>query len=384
MTIATRTIQILILISTVAAAAATNAEAVTQSDYAVTIEGQASYAHSESGPVVQGRWDRQKQAGFKWRAQFPTVSFIGKRLGTTAPATTTVSAISGKYNETIPRPDGPPMTGECTGDSLSRPASTALLGGSITPDLDPSTEDLAVRLIGGVDVALPSCSGMLGAGQQVTIDGGNQPLGLGPLDALIDLPREAIDMGKIIELLEGTATGPQCPGYGVNTVSCTLSWKATVTFVRIAQYELALEPAPLPPPTYDDDLIVPLPTRTYDDDLIVPLPSGKLNARAEQVKLGLTCSAACSGSATAYPVGGGAKASGLRPLARARFSGTPGRKTTVTLRFRPQARRQIKRAGGVRVTLRISPRAGGKEVRRSLVLRLRAASRTLGRSRDRR
>jgi hypothetical protein len=139
--------------------------------------------------------------------------------------------------------------------------------------------------------------------------------------------------------------------------------------VRTAQREL--EPGGGGPGDELDESDIPDPPGPLDD-LVIPMPRkrAKLSAGAKQAKLSLTCPVACSGTATAYAVKRGAGAAAGRPLARVRFKGAARRTTTVVLRFRPSARRAIRRARGVRIQLRVSPRAGGKPVRRTVVLRL--------------
>lgn len=84
----------------------------------------------------------------------------------------------------------------------------------------------------------------------------------------------------------------------------------------------------------------------------MPPKAATLSAGAQEAKLKLTCRAACSGSATAYPARRGARASARRPLARTRFT---------------------RRA--VRIELRVAPAAGGGAVERNVVLRLPRAPR---------
>jgi hypothetical protein len=218
------------------------------------------------------------------------------------------------------------------------------------------------------------------------------------------MPHEAIGMGKIIQLLDANVTDDRCPGYGDRTVSCTLAWKATVTFVRTAQRELGpggggqppdggsdpdgcLIPMPDPDPACPDpdadadDCLIPMPQpdpACPDPDVdLIPMPpkAATLSAGARQAKLKLTCRAACSGSATAYPTRRGARSSARRPLARTRFTGKAGRPITIVLRFRPKARRAIRRAGAVRIELRVAPAAGGRTLQRNAVLRLPRARR---------
>jgi hypothetical protein len=64
-------------------------------------------------------------------------------------------------------------------------------------------------------------------------------------------------------------------------------------------------------------------------------------------------------------------AASARALATKRVTLAHGGTRTVTMRFGTAARRAIRRAGGVRLALSVTPRAGGKAVRRSVTLKLR-------------
>jgi hypothetical protein len=374
-----KTLIALLAVAVALAAAAGPAQALTRTDYEVIVEGDAAYAQSQLRPAVEGQWTRQEEATFKWRTRFPLVSFLGKELGVVSVApTTTVTAPAATSHESIPKPGGA-MASDCSGDLLAAPSGGAWLGGSLTPDLDPNTEDLGVRLLGDVSVILASCSGTLRETDWVNVSGTDKDLGAGPFDAEFDLPHEAIDLDRIIQLLEGKKSGAQCPGYEVGfTTSCTLTWKATVTFIRTARSELGpgaggLDESlfvPLPGPVAGEDLVLPLPTPGKGEDLIMPGPKGKLDADARQAKLTVSCSIGCAGTASAYLPGRRTGAAATRPLARARFTGKPGHAATVTLRFPARVRGQIKRAGGVRIAIEAVGLSGGEEIRRTFTLEL--------------
>jgi hypothetical protein len=248
------------------------------------------------------------------------------------------------------------------------------LGLGTSPDVDPATEDLTVRVLGHIGVDLPTCSGLLaGATSTFGIGDDDRALGAGAFDTPFALPHEAIGMGKVIQLLDRKVTGAQCPGYMEATAACVLEWKATVTFERTGQRQIEipdedifvpLEPKPAPEPAPPDDDL---------DDLFVPLKpraGAKLSPDGGQASVTVTCPAGCSGSVAAYPASGRARASAARALARKRFTAAAGRKTTVVVRFTRAARRRVKRAG-VRLALRIAPAGGGEVVSRNLALRLR-------------
>ena len=221
---------------------------------------------------------------------------------------------------------------------------------------DPKVESLDVRVLAGIGFILPNCFGAIAGPESFAIDGSERSMPSGPFDHSFDFA----------------------------TTSCLLDWKATVTFVRTAQREVGpggggQSQGGAPP---REDCLIPMPQPDPDcadpEEDLIPMPPkrGKLSRNAKQAKLTLTCRVACAGSATAYPSRHGAGAAAARrPLARTRFIGSAGRPTTVVLRFRPKARRAIRRARAVRVELRVAPQTGGTTVRRTVVVRLPRARR---------
>jgi hypothetical protein len=338
------------------------ARAVTITEYAVTVEGEATYARADAYPAPYGQYEQRAKAAFKWATRFPSVTFIDKHVGISSTASSTASAVDAETYTSVPTPKGP-LTRTCTGSLLAGPPAAGWFGAGVIPT--PNSESLDIRVLGGIGFILPACTGTLGGGPDAfTIGSGGQEIPFGPFDKGFDMPHEAIGMGKIIQLLESHVTGNRCPGHGDNTASCALDWKATVTFVRIAQHGGGGGP------DIDDDLI-PMPPSGDDDLIPMPPKRAKLSRNGKQAKLTLTCRVACAGSATAYAARRGAHGSAVaRPLARTRFTGTAGRPTAIVLRFRPKARRAIRRARALRIELRVSPQAGGATTRRTVVLRL--------------
>ena len=355
---------------------ATPAQAVTRTDYAVMIEGTVAYSRADSWPSPYGAYTWDEQAAFKWRTQFNS-TFIGNSVAMTSSPSTEVTQVDAELANTIPTVDGP-RTGACTGSSHREPTGSGRLAPSLITDPTAAKEILDIRVLDSVLLDLPNCTGLLAGNRGgIAVTNGDALFPNGPFDTPFDMPHEAIGMGKIIQLLDDTVTGSRCPGYRDGTVSCSLAWSAKVTFVRTGQQEIGPVPDPapgdedlvVPLPGDDEDLVIPLPGP--DEDLIIPLPPrGKLSPRAERAQLSLRCATACSGQATAFAAQDRGHASASRALARTRFTGAPGRTTTVTLRFRPQARRAIRRAGGVRVVLGVTPRTGGRPTRRTVLLQL--------------
>lgn len=337
------------------------AQALTLSEYAVTIEGSGDYYRHDA----QGAGTFERQAKLTWRTTIPSVTFVGKELGDTSPARISTGVAEARDDLVLPTPTGT-FAGFCKGGRTAVRAGQ--LGRALVPAGD-GREGLDIRVLGGVEIELRDCGGdKVVSPTTLVLGNGHQQLGSGAFDVSVEMPHEAIGMGKVIELVGGGATGRQCPQWTNATVTCTLRWKATVTLDRIRQQELGahgspegpdvvVEPPPPPPPPPRD--IGPLPLEPHDPGTGEPLARGRLTSSGATVTI--ACPAGCTGTATATNRG--------RRLARSRFTVLAGRPKQVRLRFRRR------RSGPVRVTV-----ATGGE-RTVLTLRGRDSQRPAGRSR---
>jgi hypothetical protein len=359
---------LVVVASALLALGASSASAATITDYAVTIEGHATYERSAVRP---GPMQTTETAAFDFWTHYGDVRFTGKEINMSQGA----SSISNVTARTTLRAGS--VGGACSGSTATVVGNGWLLDGFI-PMPSPTVEPVGVRVLGGAIFPTLSCTGDFPPTDVITM-GGDDDETPAPTDVFyteFDLPHEAIGMGKIIQLLDAKVTGADCPGHDEHTTSCELRWNATATFVRTQQTEggpghglpdpaLVLPPDPPVRPHPDD--VVPTPRVLPDPDDVIPSPpAAKLSAKADKAVVTVTCAVACTGTATAYPALGSARAAASRPLARTRFTSKAGRRTTVVLRFRPKARRAIRRAGGVRVVLDVKPRAGGRPVRRTV------------------
>jgi hypothetical protein len=105
----------------------------------------------------------------------------------------------------------------------------------------------------------------------------------------------------------------------------------------------------------------------------VPRPSARLTGEGATVDV--RCPAGCSGTVVAVPLPGGrgvraGAAAAARPLARVRFTASAGRRAVVRLRFDARAHRAVRRAGGARITVTVTPRGGRTAVRRTVTVRV--------------
>jgi hypothetical protein len=311
------------------------AEAATLTEYDAVIEGSGTW---QRHGATAGTYDRQ--AKFTWRTTMPGVMFGGKELRQTSPTKISNAAAEARDDVVLPTPTGT-FTGFCKGGPAV--ARAGELGRSLLPAAG-GKEALEVRVLGGLHVELRECGGdpVVSPGTLI-LDAGGRAMGDGPFDARVEMPHEAIGMGKIIELLEGTASGQRCPRWTNASTSCTLSWKATVTFTRTRQQEVG----PKPEPEIDP---IPLPEVPTLDDAFIPIRT-KLSASGASVTV--VCPAGCSGTARALPL------RGAKVLARKRFSAPAGRPKKIALRFDARGRRAVRvvlKAGGERAKLTVRRR----------------------------
>ena len=365
---------------------APSASALTQTDYAVTIEGSASYVKHDAFPMPQGDWTEDAAAEWTWKATIPNVTFFDNRFNGGAGATVTGAVKSSSYTLTIPTLEGPKV-GACTGKGWESLPSAPIMSGTTEKPEGATSEGIFIRVMEGGGIRLDQCSGTLKGSTQGLSLASNALGRTHAYETFFEMPHEAVGMGKIIQLLNKTVTGTSCPNYNeLGTDSCTLKWKATVTFVRTFHAEIGepeVKPAPpeeqpappappSDPPIDPEELPVPpkpAPLPEDDDDLFIPLPgSAKLAPGNASATVAVLCPTGCKGTATATPKGGRARSAAAKALARTRFTARPGVRTTVRLRFPNRARRAIRRAGGVKIALDVAP-PGGAPIRRTVVLR---------------
>ena len=372
------------------ASLAPSASALTQTVYRVTVEGTASLQRTDIGPGAFGDWVQNQKAEFSWTSEFPTVTFIDNTVATAASPKITAPIKSASMDVSIPTPEGP-LTGACSGSTWASQPSSGVITGQVEKPEDAQAEGIWIRVFNGGTIKMDSCSGALAPGPfTMPVDGEAAPGRVAPFMDFFEMPYEAIGMGKIIQLLEREVTGVNCPGWYDKTDSCTLKWKATVTFVRTFQLEVG-EPeiGPAPPEEEENPLLLdpddislppapgpqpppqPGPSVNDLDDLLLPIPGeAKLSRSGDSATFAVICPGGCSGIATATPLAGrGARASAARrPLARAKFVAQAGRRKTVRLRFKGAARRMVRRAGGVKVSV-TAKSAGGRTERTTLTIR---------------
>ena len=327
----------------VALALPASASAERMVSYRVTVEGEGTYAYDKTSPD-----DRlQHSARFTWRTEYPIVVFEGDKPHTqsaeNADAVTTATLISGDSTRTTPHD-----AAHCTPTGVSAVNPGRFLPPSPIPDPLPT---IGLRLLGGVFPDFEGCPDQAATQFAVT---GTLVNDVHTFDAWFSIPREAIGMGRIIQILHEDLTGNRCPNNRWGGADCTLSYDATVTFDKFADFE---EPAGPPAPRAPGGAATPgspaaaapaaAPARAS-----ARATAAKLAASAANATVRVSCPAGCSGTVTAtLPSGRRAAAAKVPVLSRARFRVAAGATRRVVVRFSPTERRRIRRARGV--TLRV-------------------------------
>jgi len=175
------------------------------------------------------------------------------------------------------------------------------------------------------------------------------------------LPRDATQMGKIIQLVTASPAQKDTCAPLDFLDSCSLDWSGKLTFEFAGYLDKVEDPAPID----EDDIPMPPDPNPAEpgelDDIFIPLPgTAKVGKGARSASVHLECVADCAGTVKAFAARGAkASAAARKPLATKRFTAPAGKPVTVRLRFRGKARRAVRRAGAVRI---VASAGGDKHV----------------------
>jgi hypothetical protein len=333
------------------AALPATASAQRQVSYKVTIDGEGVYSYDATHEQTHVTYD----AHFKWHMEIPILLFDGDK-----PITQSAENISGTTGT------GTLLSAHATFASPSSTEDCAPAGvtfvnpGRLLPDdgLIPSPEpQVGVRTMGGIIFGIGSCTG--GSGFSVSGERAND---LHTFDTWFSIPRDAIGMGRIIQLVHEEVTDKRCPGNRVGNGNCKLTWDAAITLDKF--YDSGPETGGGGNGGGSGGTTKP-----------AAKPRLKLGpASHSKAAVLVSCPADCSGTITATLPRRGHRsaAAGSRVLARSKFSVAAGKTRRVTVRFSRKAQRQIKHAGGV--TLKVRTVSAGKATERALSLRMKGGS----------
>jgi hypothetical protein len=197
-----------------------------------------------------------------------------------------------------------------------------------------------------------------------------------PFGAYFTMPADALAQGKVIHLVQSFAPRANKQCLDAWHPVCSVTWSGEVTLTRKQYAPPAQKPgeevAPLPPPIVEHHAPV-------KESAPAPVPAppaaskAKLDRGARSVSTTVTCAAGCTGSIKAFAGGAAPRAvaaAARKALASRRFVAAAGQATTVSLKLPARARRAVRRAGGVRLVVAMTP-AGGAPVTKTVTAKLR-------------
>jgi hypothetical protein len=320
--------------------------------YSVTVEGEGAFDYDRTSSDSE----IHREARWTWQTVFPALTFKGDQPLTDSPdnaqATTTAVLLSALSTRSA--------VGnfyQCNPPAIGWANSGRLLEDPGIPSPEPI---VGLRVLGGVGLDFDWCPHEAATSFDLN---GRFVEGLNTYDTWFTVPREAIGMGRIIQLVHEEVTDRRCPDNLDRGADCRLTFEATITLDKVRDFELADGPAPeLTPDDIPELPSGPPLTRVEADAVAVRA----LPASERRAAVSVSCPAECRGTVTATLPG-----KPKRVLARARFAAPAGDSRRVTLRFTRSARRQIRRAGGVILRVR-TVTAGRTDTQR---VRLRLAAR---------
>jgi opacity protein-like surface antigen len=343
----------LTLLALAALAAPAAADTVPTYDYAVTIQGTADYNRAD----IDDDTTAQHDVALQFETEIPRLHFRDGVPEDSHGARGTATVTHGSYV----------ITGG-TGTQVRCTTHTAedTNGGGLDAHWTREKTTFATRVLDSVLVKVGGCDSVMGDWMLPITSGGDE-VGVGIFDGRFDMPASRVGEASMTFPLSGEVTGAGCPFNHFNSVLCSLTWEALVTFTRIGEgVEEEVD---------DDDLLVPIvPDKTPPAppqpqpqpgpaaDLLNPVAAKPRLARnLASASLPFQCDEACTGTLTA-------KARG-RTLARSTARGAADRTVTAVVRFDKRDRRAIRRAKAVQLTLKV--KAGARTTRRAVTVRAR-------------
>ena len=338
-----------------------SASAQRQVAYTVTVDGEGVYSYDGTSDQTHVTHN----AHFKFHTEIPTLLFDGDK-----PITQSAENVLGaKSTATLLSADStftaPSATEHCAPSGV-----TFVNPGQLLPDdgLIPTPEpQVGVRAVGGIILGMGTCTG--GAGFAIQPHLVNGVYGF---DTWFSVPRDAIGMGRIIQLVHEEVTDKRCPYNLLGGADCNLTWDASITLDKF--YDTGPEGSGGSSNSSGGSGSGSGKAPAGRGVKVRPARA-KLSLDAAKATLLMTCLAddSCSGTVTAtLSRGHRASAAKARVLARSKFTVAAGKTKRVIVRFSRAARRKIRHAGGV--SLRVRTVSAGSAAERVLSLRLKGGS----------
>jgi hypothetical protein len=279
---------------------------------------------------------------------------------------------------------------ECESTTLSPISPGRFLEAPYVPETDPV---LKLRLMQSAAPSFEGCPGQAAASFYLS---GTLWEGRHTYDSQFSFPREAIGMGKVVQLITLPVRGRICPNNihaGMDV--CLLDVEAKVTFTKVDEWVAddgtPADPLPPAPPVDPRAEAISNAVAQYGKDLAPSDPradaisnavaqygkepprdpraeiiSNAVRQYGRKLELRVGCSGGCRGTAV-VSTGGAAPRSGAPParkvVGRVTFRVAAGKPRRVRLTLPAKARRALARAGRAWVTVTLEPKNGPKAAR---------------------
>jgi hypothetical protein len=353
----TRTIATVLAVAACTAAGAETAAAADVSirtDYSVEMTGTGYYNRASVQPSSVGELVHQEDEQFTFRTEIPKVSFIGA-VGSDSERS--LGSATGVRSHLVVSSGGK-VSLECDGSNVTDYAA-GRLDAQVPENGNPVFD---VRIFETLNVTM-NCN--LGVGAYPKKYESTGPVGSGWWDTRIQVPRSQVGQEQIVLPLNGGRKGQACHGWNQYTTLCEHSFEGTIVFKKIGWEELPHDP---------DELLVPLtkpaePNAPAAAKPIVEAVTTAARLTRTGVSVPVSCPTGCSGTATVTIAGRKARAAAAKALARKTFTVAPGATRAVAVAIPKRARKAVRRAGGVRLTLDVTP-TGGTRTTKRLAVRL--------------
>lgn len=338
--------------------------------YAVTIEGEAFYNVARITPTKWGDQTHQEDNQFKFRTEIPQIDFFDEIGSDSKISMGTGSSVRGHV--TTINPNGSRI--DCDGSEISGFEPGRLVG-----SMAHKATVYKVRVLQAVRI-LMQCNGLpYEKGFQSFGD-----VGTGMWDAEFTVPMGMLGQEEMRFPIANTVSGPECPGFDEETTICELSFEGEVVFKKTGWSEVRYGDAakdgvreerhyPVQP---GEPLVVPQPQpQPQPEPQPAPVQpafealSADASLSASALTVPVTCAAGCAGTATVtLPAGAKARAAAkAKPIAKTRFEVAPGATAKVRVKIPARARKAVRRAGAVKVTLAVTPTGGARQTKKLTV-----------------
>ena len=362
------------LLAPLAAPAVAPAEPVKHVLYSAHLEAKGDYyAEDQDGAhvVYKAKW--------AWEATYPGIHFAGDRAFTTGEANAPEDFAAHLLEPAYGMRDLGDKN-ECTTSEIDLTAPGRFVEVPYVPNTDPV---LALRLLQSAWPDFEGCPAQAAASFSLS---GTLWEGKHTYETSFTFPREAIGMGKVVQLIDLPVRGRICPNNIHGGMDwCMLDIEAKLTFTEIDEWvdddgtPVDQPKPPPPPPPAPEPKPTPEPEpwdpradaisqavaqygRQPVRDVRAEIISDAVQWYVRRVELELGCSGGCKGTAVIRAGGTApravATAASRKVVGRIRFRVPAGAPRKVRLRLPAKARRALRRAGRATRTVTLRPQDG--------------------------